>query len=165
MKFIAIVAAAKMRRGIARVGEINRAINLAIRPMKDLSQYGVTDYWASPFESLTRGAGDCEDYAIAKYAILRAAGIEEQDLRLVIVRDLRVRQDHAVLAVWIQGRWRVLDSRRFLMLDDTQLPDYEPLFVLADGTNQVVSYGEKVLVESTGRKIALSKRAEIDIPH
>jgi predicted transglutaminase-like cysteine proteinase len=129
-RFLAIVAAARIRDGRARLGEVNRAINLAIRPMSDLAQYGVIDRWAAPLDSLARGAGDCEDYAIAKYAALRASGIGEEDLRLVVVRDVKLREDHAVLAVRLDGRWLVLDNRRLLMLEDSRLPNYVPLFTL-----------------------------------
>ena len=40
LKFLDIVDAARLRDGRARLGEINRAINLAIRPMSDLAQHG-----------------------------------------------------------------------------------------------------------------------------
>jgi len=78
---------AKAREGRARLGEINRAINLAIRPMSDLAQYGAIDVWSSPLVTFANGAGDCEDYAIAKFAALRHAGISPDDLRIVIMRD------------------------------------------------------------------------------
>ena len=137
-RFLAIVAAAGTRNGRARLGEVNRAINLAIRPMSDLAQYGVIDRWAAPLDALARGAGDCEDYAIAKYAALRVAGIGEEDLRLVVVRDVKLREDHALLAVRLDGRWLVLDNRRLLMLEDSQLPNYVPLFTLGiDGIRRV----------------------------
>src|ERR1051325_10563749 len=42
-KFGAIVEAARGRSGLARIGEINRAVNLAIRTVSDLPQYGVPD--------------------------------------------------------------------------------------------------------------------------
>jgi hypothetical protein len=71
LQFLAIVDTAKTREGRARLGEINRAINLAIRPMSDLAQYGQIDVWTSPLATLAKGAGDCEDYAIAKYVALR----------------------------------------------------------------------------------------------
>ena len=137
-RFLAIVAKASSRSGRARLGEVNRAVNLAIRPISDLAQYGVADRWAPPLDALARGAGDCEDYAIAKYAALRAAGIGEDDLRLLIVRDVRSREDHAVLTARLDGRWLVLDNRRLLLLEDSQLPDYVPLFLIGvDGVRRV----------------------------
>src|SRR5437016_2064015 len=66
LQFLAIVDAAKAREGRARLGEINRAINLAVRAVSDLAQYGEIDVWTTPLVTFTRGAGDCEDYAIAK---------------------------------------------------------------------------------------------------
>lgn len=40
------------------------------------------DYWAPPFEFLGSGAGDCEDYAIAKYFALRLLGIDSSKLKI-----------------------------------------------------------------------------------
>src|SRR6266568_3048315 len=70
LQFLAIVDNAKAREGRARLGEINRAINLAIRPMDDLAQHGAIDVWSSPLVTFANGAGDCEDYAIAKFVAL-----------------------------------------------------------------------------------------------
>ena len=43
LKFLDIVDAARLREGRARLGEINRAINLAIRPVSDPAQHGRID--------------------------------------------------------------------------------------------------------------------------
>ncbi len=130
--FLNIVDAARAREGLARLGEVNRAINLAIRPMSDLANYGEVDVWASPLMALTRGAGDCEDYAIAKMAALKAAGVPAQDLRLVILRETARVEDHAVLAVRLNERWIVLDNRMLVMLSDTEIRNYRPIFVADD---------------------------------
>lgn len=87
LRFLEIVKMASGREGLARFGEINRAFNLAIRPVSDRAQYGVEDYWSSPLATLAAGAGDCEDYAIAKLVALRAAGVAAEDLRLLIIRE------------------------------------------------------------------------------
>src|SRR5947207_2215797 len=132
LKFLDIVDAARLREGRARLGEINRAINLAIRPMSDLAQYGEIDVWSSPLTTLTRGAGDCEDYAIAKFVALRLAGIPAEDVRIVVMRDLLQGEDHAVAAVRLDGQWLMLDNRRMAMIDDVHIRNYRPLFVLDD---------------------------------
>ena len=129
-KFLDIVEAGKARGGRARAGEINRAINLAARFGEDLALYGETDVWRAPLAFLTTGAGDCEDYAIAKFVALRAAGVESADLRIVILRDTLRQEDHAVASVRLDGRWWLLDNRRMAMVEDVQLPKHEPLFVL-----------------------------------
>ena len=129
LRLLAIVDAARERNGRAKAGEINRAINLSIRAMSDEAQYGETDVWASPLDTFSRGAGDCEDYAIAKFAALRLAGIAADDLRILIMRDGRG-EDHAVAAMRLDGRWLTLDSRRMAMIEDTEIRNYRPTFVM-----------------------------------
>ena len=130
LQFLAIVDNAKAREGRARVGEINRAINLAIRPMSDLAQYGAIDVWSSPLVTFTNGAGDCEDYAIAKFVALRQTGISPEDLRIVIMRDTVRGEDHAVAAARLDGHWLTLDNRRMAMVEDADVRNYRPLFVI-----------------------------------
>jgi predicted transglutaminase-like cysteine proteinase len=130
LRFLAIVDIAKTREGRARLGEINRAINLAIHPMSDLAQYGEIDVWSSPLVTFTNGSGDCEDYAIAKFVALRQAGVSPDDLRIVIMRDTIRGEDHAVAAARLDGHWLTLDNRRMAMVEDAHVRNYRPLFVI-----------------------------------
>jgi predicted transglutaminase-like cysteine proteinase len=130
VRFLAIVDTARTREGRARLGEINRAINLAIRPMSDLAQYGEIDVWSSPLVTFANGAGDCEDYAIAKFVALRQAGISPDDVRIVIMRDTIRGEDHAVAAARLDGHWLTLDNRRMAMVEDVYVRNYRPLFVI-----------------------------------
>lgn len=126
LKLLAIVDQARAREGRARLGETNRAINLSIRPADD----GADDIWSSPLATFQRGAGDCEDYAIAKLVALRLAGMAAEDLRIVVVRDTRAGQAHAVVAARLDGHWLMLDNRRMAMVEDEAARTYQPLFVL-----------------------------------
>jgi predicted transglutaminase-like cysteine proteinase len=130
LRLLSIVDAARQREGRAKFGEINRAINLAIRAVSDEAQYGETDVWASPLALFIRGAGDCEDYAIAKFAALRLAGLAANDLRILIVRDTVRGEDHAVAAARLDGRWLTLDNRRMAMIEDADVRDYRPTFAM-----------------------------------
>src|ERR1019366_7437169 len=130
LRFLAIVDNARAREGRARLGEINRAINLAIRPMSDLAQYGEIDVWSSPLVTFANGAGDCEDYAIAKFVALRQAGVSPDDVRIVIMRDTIRGEDHAVAAARLDGHWLTLDNRRMAMVEDAYVRNYRPLFVI-----------------------------------
>lgn len=132
LKLLALVDAARAREGRARLGEINRAVNLSIKAVSDLAQYGEIDVWTSPLVTFGRGAGDCEDYAIAKLVGLRLAGIAPEDLRIVIVRDSARGEDHAIAAARLDGRWLTLDNRRMAMVEDVDARNYRPLFVLDD---------------------------------
>lgn len=129
-RYLLIVEETKKRDGRARLETANRLLNRAIRYTADDTQHGVPDRWTAPLASLAAERGDCEDFAIAKYAVLRAAGIKESDMRLVLVRDTAVRVDHAVLAVRFEGRWIVLDNRRSITVETADLDHYMPLFAL-----------------------------------
>src|SRR4051812_35705622 len=151
LQFLDIVDAAKSRKGRARLGEINRAVNLAIRPVSDLAQYGQIDVWASPLATLARGAGDCEDYAIAKFVALRRAGVAPDDLRIVIVHDAIRDEDHAIAAARLDGRWMTLDNRRMAMVEDVQFAGYRPIFLIdAEGVKRY----RDVIPEGEGQQVA-----------
>lgn len=143
LQFIAIVDAARFHAGRARLGEVNRAINLAVRYSDDVVQHGVDDHWASPLATLASGQGDCEDYAIAKFVALREAGVADEDLRIVIVRDNTLDEHHAVLAVHFDGRWIVLDNRRLALLEDNEFTHFIPLFAI-DRNTGVMQFAQSV---------------------
>jgi predicted transglutaminase-like cysteine proteinase len=132
-RFVMMLEETRQRRGRARIETANRLINGAIRYQSDLAQHGVIDLWSAPLASLAAGRGDCEDFAIAKYVLLRAAGIPEQDLRILLVRDRSVREDHAVLAVREENAWLVVDNRRSAAADDSEFGFFTPLYVLDAG--------------------------------
>jgi predicted transglutaminase-like cysteine proteinase len=129
-QFLDIVAGGRERDGLARIGVINRAINLTIVPTSDMKQWGVFDRWTPPFETLTTGRGDCEDYAIAKYAALLDAGVANEDLKLLMVHDRLADEDHAIVATRVNGSWFMLDNRWLALVPDTELPRFNPRFVL-----------------------------------
>jgi predicted transglutaminase-like cysteine proteinase len=154
LQFLAIVDTARAREGRARFGEINRAINLAIRPMSDMAQYGQIDVWSSPLDTFRSGAGDCEDYAIAKFVALRMAGISTEDIRIVVLRDLLRGEDHAVVLARLDGHWLTLDNRRMAMIEDIDVRNHRPLFVIDD--SGVSRYEEPPLSVSEARQDSVS---------
>jgi predicted transglutaminase-like cysteine proteinase len=129
VKFLAIADTARSLQGRARIGEVNRAVNLAIVPTSDMAQHGLEDVWSAPLAIFASGRGDCEDYAIVKIALLRAAGIAADDLRLLVVDDPAIGEYHAVAAVRLDGHWLILDNRRFTLID-VAYSRYRPLYAL-----------------------------------
>jgi predicted transglutaminase-like cysteine proteinase len=71
---------------LARLRAVNDFYNQRLAYVEDIDNWGQVDYWASPLESLGKGAGDCEDYAIGKYFTLTSLGIPHARLRMVYVR-------------------------------------------------------------------------------
>jgi predicted transglutaminase-like cysteine proteinase len=131
LEFLAIVDSARTLEGRARLGEINRAINLKIKPMSDWALYGVEDVWSPPLATFAKGAGDCVVYAIAKFVALQEAGVSADDLRIVILRDDFREEDHAVVAARLDGNWLMLDNRHMVMPADQQVRDYyHPIFLI-----------------------------------
>lgn len=157
LKFLDIVDAGKLRHGRARLGEINRAINLAIRPMDDLGHHGQVDVWSSPLATFTRGGGDCEDYAIAKFVALRLAGLSPDDVRIVVLHDTIHGDNHAVVAARLDGRWLTLDNRRMTMVEDSNLRNYRPTFVIDQ--HDVMRYGDGLLADASAPGLADSRIA------
>ena len=70
----------------------------------DAAHWKQKDYWATPFEFMGTGAGDCEDYAIAKYFSLVKLGIPDDKLRITYViykkTNSRFEQAHMVLTYY-----------------------------------------------------------------
>jgi len=66
--------------------DINQFFNRNIQFSDDPVVWRSKDYWATPLETFSKGAGDCEDFVIAKYLSLRLLGIPDSKLRLIYVR-------------------------------------------------------------------------------
>src|SRR3954447_15962204 len=130
VKFLRLIEAVKSRSGRAQLDKANRAVNAAIRYVSDFAQHGEADRWSAPLATFATAKGDCEDYAIAKYVALTEAGFSRDDLQLVLVRDRAVRQDHAVLAARLEGRWQILDNRHSELIEDSDAASFTPLFAI-----------------------------------
>ncbi|MBC2693422.1 MULTISPECIES: cysteine protease LapG [Pseudomonas] len=79
---------------------VNRFFNQQLSFRDDTRIWRQTDYWATPVESLVKGAGDCEDYALAKYFSLRNLGVPSEKLRITYVKALTRNQAHMVLTYY-----------------------------------------------------------------
>lgn len=117
----------------AKLDAVNRYVNASIAFVDDRRQFGLADRWDAADTSLSSGRGDCEDYAIAKLAMLRRAGFAEHDLYFVVLKDLVRRADHAVLVVRSEGRFVVLDNGTETLLDSAAIRDYRPILTFSAG--------------------------------
>ncbi len=112
----AIIASSRARPDLQRASVINRFFN-QFRSAPDSELWGMADYWATPGQLLTAGAGDCEDFALAKYLSLIGTGVAANRLWLVYTRALRPDrrriEPHMVLLFRSSdGRYWVLDNLR-----------------------------------------------------
>ncbi len=88
------------------------------------------DYWATPLEFLGLFAGDCEDFAIAKYFTLIKLGVPEKKLYLTYVKAIRLRQAHMVVTYFKKPRAipLVLDNLNPKILPATKRRDLVPIY-------------------------------------
>jgi predicted transglutaminase-like cysteine proteinase len=116
----------------AKLMSVNRFFNQRILFRDDTEVWGQVDYWASPLETLDKGQGDCEDFAIAKYFSLLAIGVPMPRLRLVYVRAQLADtvQAHMVLAYYSAPTAEpvILDNLVPDVLPASRRPDLSPVF-------------------------------------
>lgn len=112
------------------VGTMARKVNTLVNRhpyINDSRNWGRSDYWSTPVEFFTRG-GDCEDFAIAKYASLRLLGVPEERLRIAIVHDKIKDMPHAILIVYAENGPLVLDNQVKDALEADTVNRYKPIF-------------------------------------
>lgn len=92
-----------------------------------VENWGVANHWETPYEFLRR-SGQCQDYAIAKFMLLRALGVANDDLRIVVLRDVDRQLDHAVVVAYAGGEALMLDSLSEAVVPVAQAASYRPYY-------------------------------------
>lgn len=129
---------------------VNRFFNLRLRFRDDIELWHVRDYWATPVETLYKGAGDCEDFAIAKYFSLRHLGIPSEKLHITYVKARTLNQAHMVLTYYPH-------PRAIPLVLDNLIDAIEP----ADRRSDLVpvyAFNAEGLWSGNGRQVGDSKR-------
>ena len=149
---------------------VNESLNRAVTWQEDQKIWGQIDYWATPFETISKKAGDCEDFAIIKYFSLINLGIPVNQLRLVYVKakngngtsstDLA----HMVLAFYPSpdSEPLILDNMLSDIRPASRRPDLVPVFSFnSEGVyNGVASSGEQSGVERLSKWQDLLQKAK-----
>jgi len=114
---------AKVKAAGDPMAQIREANNLMNDPrqhpyIEDINNWGKTEYWATAFQFLKK-SGDCEDFSIAKYMLLKAAGMPVENMRVVAVRIRSLGGiGHAILVVYQGDKALVLDNRVAPVMDE-----------------------------------------------
>ena len=116
---------------------VNRTVNSAMTYRSDSAVWGVGDHWATPIEMARKGAGDCEDFAIAKYWLLRSLGVADEQLQMVLLQDTRRQLFHAVLVVHTASGAYVLDNVTNRLQLDTAYAQYQPIMSFTGDRNYI----------------------------
>ena len=96
----------------------------------DKSIYGTNDYWATPYELLSRDKADCEDYAIAKFFALKHLGIPTSKMFLSYVKVKGATDTHMVLSYFESPNSEplILDSLRKIIFPASKRDDLTPIY-------------------------------------
>jgi predicted transglutaminase-like cysteine proteinase len=109
LRLAQLVAAGAGPDALTQLRRVHETVNR--QPYReDADQFGREDLWQSPLAFVDRG-GDCEDFAIAKYFVLRLLGVPASDLRIAVLTGDGRAEVHAVLLARAGGEWQVLDNR------------------------------------------------------
>ena len=122
---------------VAMLNLVNRSVNGAMTYREDATLWGVGDYWATPSEIARKGAGDCEDFAIAKFWLLRSLGVPAEQLQLVVLQDTRRQLFHAVLVAHMGADSYVLDNVTSRLNLDTTYAQYQPIMSFSGSHNYI----------------------------
>jgi predicted transglutaminase-like cysteine proteinase len=93
----------------------------------DPANWKKEDYWSTTKQFLIKN-GDCEDYAIIKYFSLKRLGFKNEDMRIVILKDMNLKIMHAVLVVFDAGKTWVLDNQIKQVVEANNIYHYVPFY-------------------------------------
>ena len=135
-QWLAMLQTQKSRPLSQQLPAVNEFWNRAVVQTDDSLLWSQPDYWATPLETLGKGAGDCEDYVVGKYFSLLRLGVPAEKLRLIYVRarmgGVGSTQSiaHMVLGYYEvpTGEPLVLDSMVDFLLPSSQRKDLTPVF-------------------------------------
>lgn len=115
----------EMLTNVADISEVNSDVNAGWAYRRE-----DVDHWQSPSEMMASGAGDCEDFAILKRALIGRGEI-------VIGRDNILRANHAVL--YVDGM--VLDCTHDKLLTPDDMPHFLPTMGMDDKQTWIYAEG------------------------
>jgi predicted transglutaminase-like cysteine proteinase len=111
-----------------RLSAINRKVNAAFHYQIDRKTWGKDDYWETPAEAVEKGRLDCEDSAIFKMYLAYAAGIEAEDMAILVGRIPSTGEGHAILLAGGNGTGYLLDNRSPYIVDTDTYGDFKVLY-------------------------------------
>ncbi|WP_297440266.1 transglutaminase-like cysteine peptidase [Sulfurimonas sp.] len=145
---------------LTKLNAVNTWVN-ALRYASDRTVYGVADYWATLYEFVGKDKGDCEDYTIAKYYILKEMGVDPHKMKFtyVVYRDRRgALVAHMVLSYLKKPNQKsksdilILGNNNKRVLPASQRPDLLKMIKMINGDTGPKSKKWKKLEANMKRK-------------
>lgn len=112
-----------------KLREVNRFFN-QFTYVEDIDQWGKKDYWATPEEFIGTQRGDCEDFVVAKYFVLRKLGVADKKLYLTYVKHIKKNVAHMVLSYFKKpsSNPQILDNYNPVILRGSERKDLLPVY-------------------------------------
>ena len=135
-----LIETSKSASELDKLNKINDFFNQKIKFTEDADLRAQSDYWATPLETIGVQAGDCEDYAIAKYIFLKILGIPNEQLKLTYVKatilseGTRLIKAHMILSYYPTqiSEPLILDNLVPEILPASKRKDLYPIFSFND---------------------------------
>ncbi|MDQ1264424.1 MAG: hypothetical protein QG559_1425 [Campylobacterota bacterium] len=140
-----LMVSLKDKSDLEKLEGVNQFFN-EVRYSSDEKVYGQKDYWATPWEFLGRDKGDCEDYVISKYFILKYLGVDYSKLYFTYVRSTKFKEPHMVLTYFETPKSEplILDNNNRKIFPASQREDLTPIYNFnGDVLNRIGEAGEK----------------------
>lgn len=122
-----LIGIAEKQRNLETLQMLNTTVN-SYDYIVDSQGWNKNDYWATPKQFLTKGGGDCEDFAITKYMALRDAGWSADNLRITVLKDTQKNELHAVLLVTLNEVEYLMDNQVEAVLPVMHIEHYSPIY-------------------------------------
>ena len=131
------IAKTKSDDRLSMIKKTNEIFN-GMRYVPDQKNWGVPDLWNTPVQFTQnpdyvisgRVSGDCEDHAIAKYYALQRLGFSQDELRILVVKDLNLGVGHCILGVIFGGQCLILDNQIKSVWPANQIQHYKPIYAI-----------------------------------
>jgi len=113
---------------LQRLREINARVNDLLAYSTDSKLWHESDYWESPGEALSRGAADCEGFAIFKMYLAKEAGIPLDHMAILVGPLGSNREPHAILGAKVGPNVVTLDNKTGSIVTLAGRQDFTPLY-------------------------------------
>ena len=124
------IESVKHKSDFEKLSTINDFFN-KVKYMPDVKVWNEKDYWATPYEFLSKDKGDSEDFVFAKYfTLVEELNIDENKLFFTYVKSLEKKVSYMVLAYYETSKSIpiILDSVNYRALPATKRTDIVPIY-------------------------------------
>lgn len=125
-----IIAKNKNKSDIEKIEVINSFFN-KVRYVSDKTVWKKKDYWATPYEFLSKDKGDSEDFVFAKYfTLVKELGIDSNKLYFSYVKSLKKNVSYMVLTYYENKKSIpfIIDAINYRVLKASKRRDIVPIY-------------------------------------